>query len=278
MAAHNKMEVGTMKYCSKCGNELFDEAVICPKCGCPVESGTANQNTDGKGRGVQKRGLGKFLIAFFGILAVISGINVAVRLVYGESVISSFLYFICFIPGLYAGIIILSPKKQANQLTVWGLIIASIVIFYIAGGIENQNHADIENNINNYEQEEIELTVDNIESYLSLDFEYSKIEETQIITATAYSTDVILNTYSTMGGSFNNVQITVTVLLENAWEVNPNDDAAETSGDGYLSFTFKLPANGDYTESHSIRSLLGVILKDDISYRITDVNGTFTKH
>ena len=26
-----------MKYCSKCGNELFDEAVICPSCGCPVE-------------------------------------------------------------------------------------------------------------------------------------------------------------------------------------------------------------------------------------------------
>ena len=27
-----------MKYCSKCGNELFDEAVVCPKCGCPVEN------------------------------------------------------------------------------------------------------------------------------------------------------------------------------------------------------------------------------------------------
>ncbi|MGI6644439.1 MAG: hypothetical protein ACOX28_01545 [Bacilli bacterium] len=26
-----------MKYCSKCGNELHDEAVICPKCGCEVE-------------------------------------------------------------------------------------------------------------------------------------------------------------------------------------------------------------------------------------------------
>ena len=23
-----------MKYCTKCGNELMDEAVICPKCGC----------------------------------------------------------------------------------------------------------------------------------------------------------------------------------------------------------------------------------------------------
>lgn len=25
-----------MKYCEKCGNELLDEAVICPKCGCAV--------------------------------------------------------------------------------------------------------------------------------------------------------------------------------------------------------------------------------------------------
>ena len=29
-----------MKYCSKCGNELLDEAVICPKCGCSVENKT----------------------------------------------------------------------------------------------------------------------------------------------------------------------------------------------------------------------------------------------
>ena len=28
-----------MKYCSKCGAELFDDAVICVKCGCAVESG-----------------------------------------------------------------------------------------------------------------------------------------------------------------------------------------------------------------------------------------------
>ncbi len=26
-----------MKYCSHCGNELLDEAVICPKCGCQVD-------------------------------------------------------------------------------------------------------------------------------------------------------------------------------------------------------------------------------------------------
>ena len=25
-----------MKYCTKCGNELIDEAVVCTKCGCAV--------------------------------------------------------------------------------------------------------------------------------------------------------------------------------------------------------------------------------------------------
>ena len=27
-----------MKYCSKCGAEIVDEAVVCPKCGCMVEN------------------------------------------------------------------------------------------------------------------------------------------------------------------------------------------------------------------------------------------------
>ena len=27
-----------MKFCAKCGNEIMDEAVICPNCGCAVEN------------------------------------------------------------------------------------------------------------------------------------------------------------------------------------------------------------------------------------------------
>ena len=34
-----------MKYCSKCGNELFDEAVVCPKCGCSAEAPKDNAKT-----------------------------------------------------------------------------------------------------------------------------------------------------------------------------------------------------------------------------------------
>ena len=25
-----------MKYCTHCGNQLLDEAIVCPKCGCAV--------------------------------------------------------------------------------------------------------------------------------------------------------------------------------------------------------------------------------------------------
>ena len=32
-----------MKFCSKCGNEIMDEAVICPKCGCAVENAQKEQ-------------------------------------------------------------------------------------------------------------------------------------------------------------------------------------------------------------------------------------------
>lgn len=37
-----------MKYCSKCGNELMDEAVICPKCGCPVPDSGMNVVQDNR--------------------------------------------------------------------------------------------------------------------------------------------------------------------------------------------------------------------------------------
>jgi len=27
-----------MKYCTKCGKEIMDEAVVCPGCGCPTDN------------------------------------------------------------------------------------------------------------------------------------------------------------------------------------------------------------------------------------------------
>lgn len=35
-----------MKYCEKCGNELFDEAVMCPKCGCAAGKSEVDKQQD----------------------------------------------------------------------------------------------------------------------------------------------------------------------------------------------------------------------------------------
>ena len=32
-----------MKYCAHCGNQLLDQAVICPKCGCATEYSTSDE-------------------------------------------------------------------------------------------------------------------------------------------------------------------------------------------------------------------------------------------
>ena len=34
-----------MKYCSHCGKELLDEAVVCPGCGCSVDSAKTADNS-----------------------------------------------------------------------------------------------------------------------------------------------------------------------------------------------------------------------------------------
>lgn len=45
-----------MKYCSKCGNELLDEAVICPKCGCAVETASSTTSSANQLLKVNKQG------------------------------------------------------------------------------------------------------------------------------------------------------------------------------------------------------------------------------
>lgn len=36
-----------MKYCAKCGNQMVDEAVVCPSCGCAVVNEVAKENNGG---------------------------------------------------------------------------------------------------------------------------------------------------------------------------------------------------------------------------------------
>jgi len=47
-----------MKYCSKCGNECADEAIVCTKCGCSLASKNAQVTNDGNN-------VSRFLLTFF---------------------------------------------------------------------------------------------------------------------------------------------------------------------------------------------------------------------
>lgn len=46
-----------MKFCSKCGNQLVDEAVVCPNCGCAASDGGAAAKDENR--------LARFLLTFF---------------------------------------------------------------------------------------------------------------------------------------------------------------------------------------------------------------------
>ena len=58
-----------MKYCSHCGKELLDEAVICPSCGCSNESATSKSEDR------------KVLILVVKIFMILSCIGAAVALI-----------------------------------------------------------------------------------------------------------------------------------------------------------------------------------------------------
>ena len=55
-----------MKYCSKCGSELLDEAVVCPKCGCETEYGVSQKE---KAKQIEDNNGAKT----FGILSLVFG-------------------------------------------------------------------------------------------------------------------------------------------------------------------------------------------------------------
>ena len=56
-----------MKYCEKCRNELLDEAVMCPKCGCSAGKSQTEKQRDEQAKNQTK-----------GALLILAGIAVIV--------------------------------------------------------------------------------------------------------------------------------------------------------------------------------------------------------
>ena len=56
-------------FCKKCGEEINDEAVVCPKCGCAVEENKKPAEID-----KPKTGIGVVMGLFLGLIGLIIGI------------------------------------------------------------------------------------------------------------------------------------------------------------------------------------------------------------
>lgn len=65
-----------MKYCSHCGKELMDEAVVCVHCGCAVDNGVSKKVTANseKGNTASNANAAIALAIFLPLLGLICGI------------------------------------------------------------------------------------------------------------------------------------------------------------------------------------------------------------
>ena len=125
---------------------------------------------------------------------------------------------------------------------------------------------------------EVELTKDNIEEYLDFDFDYSEVERQKTIGITFGYTDITCNTYAVQAGDFNNVEVTVEILLNNGWSVSSSDTAYDKNNPEILTMNFRIPVDGEYTKTHDL--IASIVFQDpdaqNINYNITSVSGTFT--
>lgn len=110
---------------------------------------------------------------------------------------------------------------------------------------------------------EIELTNKNINDYLVVNVSFSDREQMPLL-ATYSTATVTIDIYPIAGKSFNNVELVVDFDLKSkyeSWSIDPNDDSykyiEELSESLQHSFItqIKLPADGKYTGTYTIRGL-----------------------
>ena len=108
-----------MKYCSHCGEELLDEAVICTKCGCWT-------NDNGKVTEIAKPKLNKLALTGF-ILSLVSTVLSILFLSIDSDSILLFSGMPVAIAGFVCSLVGLVKLKRSNQ-SGKGIAIAGMVV------------------------------------------------------------------------------------------------------------------------------------------------------
>ena len=125
---------------------------------------------------------------------------------------------------------------------------------------------------------EIELTKDNIGDYITISGEYKNGDYHSTILYYVSTADLDFKAYSTVAGSFSNVEITVRAdLSEKTGAIGEKWHMADSEDKSKVEFTFKMPANGDYSTSYGIECDRATWkLSGSAKLEIVSVSGTFT--
>ena len=113
-----------MKYCTHCGAELFDEAIVCTKCGCATEVGGSNTSQE-KWNGLTIAG---FVVSFFSCIVGLILSIIALKQVKKSGENSKGMAI--------AGIIISSVSLAAIVLYVFILLLDLIIMLSIGVSAE----------------------------------------------------------------------------------------------------------------------------------------------
>ena len=106
-----------MKFCEKCGKEIMDEAVVCPNCGCSIDSTSVNDRI-GSRKPASKASV------ILGIIGIAGGVLLAI------------VGHICSIIAIIMGIVDCTKKRKPTGL-ILGIIgeVVSIISSIIGAAI-----------------------------------------------------------------------------------------------------------------------------------------------
>ena len=155
--------------------------------------------------------------------------------------------------------------KKMNSIT---LILTMILTLCLAGCGKKSSSE---------KPEPITLTKVNVGDYISIRGEYKNGEYHSTLLGYVSTADLDFQAYSTVSGTFDNVEITVRANLSDKhgaashWHLVGADDETE------VDFTFKLPASGEYSSSYKIEcDRYTWALSGNSDLTIIRVSGTFT--
>lgn len=130
--------------------------------------------------------------------------------------------------------------------------------------------------------EEIALNYENFKLYFDVSCSYGELDKHSSLGISFAYVDTIIDIRQVAAGTLNNVQLTLKVILPSGWELSSEDPAYSSAENahGYTSFTvdLKMPASGEYSETHRIGKMLeNSKPAEDCSIYILSASGTFTE-